>query len=113
MIDDDVIAGLIQLGGTSDPGLMAELVGEFLVDAPGHISELVAGVADGDPERLRHAAHTLKSSSAYMGALGLSNLCREIEEAVRSSESNGLEERVRRAEDEFQLVREALKRIVA
>ena len=33
----------------------------------------------GDTESLRRAAHTLKSSSANVGALGLSEICRKIE----------------------------------
>ncbi len=113
VIDDTVIASLLELEGPDDPGLVAELVSEFLVDAPNRIDELVRSLAAGDHERLGQAAHTLKSSSAYMGALGLSDLCRQIEEAARGSESDGLEDRVQRTQREFQRVREALQQIVA
>jgi HPt (histidine-containing phosphotransfer) domain-containing protein len=36
-------------------------------------------------EALRHLAHTLKSSSASVGALALSALCAQVEQNVRSS----------------------------
>ncbi|HET7527656.1 MAG TPA: Hpt domain-containing protein, partial [Burkholderiaceae bacterium] len=35
-------------------------------------------------EPLRHLAHTLKSSSASVGALTLSALCAQVEQSVRS-----------------------------
>jgi HPt (histidine-containing phosphotransfer) domain-containing protein len=35
-------------------------------------------------EQLRHLAHTLKSSSASVGALALSALCAQVEHHVRS-----------------------------
>jgi HPt (histidine-containing phosphotransfer) domain-containing protein len=39
---------------------------------------------------VRHAVHTLKSSSASIGALRLSCLCAEIEAAVRQEALAGL-----------------------
>jgi HPt (histidine-containing phosphotransfer) domain-containing protein len=44
-----------------------------------------------DPQALRHAAHTLKSSSASVGALTLSSLCASIEARVRDGQLEGLE----------------------
>jgi HPt (histidine-containing phosphotransfer) domain-containing protein len=35
------------------------------------------------PEALRHLSHTLKSSSASVGALALSALCAQVEQHVR------------------------------
>ena len=40
--------------------------------------------ADGDHEALRHVVHTLKSSSASVGALELSRCCSEIENRLRA-----------------------------
>src|SRR5262249_49952200 len=39
------------------------------------------------PEALRHLAHTLKSSSASVGALALSALCAQVEQHVRSQQT--------------------------
>ena len=38
----------------------------------------------GDMAGIRHVVHTLKSSSASIGALALSRMCAEIETAIRS-----------------------------
>lgn len=43
-----------------------------------------------DMQGVRHVAHTLKSSSASIGALRLSRLCAEIEAAVRQEAFSGL-----------------------
>ena len=45
--------------------------------------QLVVARSAGDVATLRHVAHTLKSSSASVGALTLARLCTEIEAVVR------------------------------
>lgn len=44
----------------------------------------------GDHEALRHVVHTLKSSSASVGALELSRYCSEIENRLRTHQVEGL-----------------------
>jgi HPt (histidine-containing phosphotransfer) domain-containing protein len=53
-------------------------------------------LAQGDHELLRHVAHTLKSSSASVGALELSRCCSEIENRLRQMQFDGLAERLAR-----------------
>jgi HPt (histidine-containing phosphotransfer) domain-containing protein len=48
----------------------------------------------GDEEALRHVVHTLKSSSASVGALQLSQHCAEIESRLRLQQAAGLAERI-------------------
>ena len=45
----------------------------------------------GDHEAVRHVVHTLKSSSASVGALELSRYCGEIENRLRAHQADGLE----------------------
>ena len=47
------------------------------------VAELRAAVMASDGERLRQAAHTLKSSSASIGASGFSAMCKELEALAR------------------------------
>jgi HPt (histidine-containing phosphotransfer) domain-containing protein len=47
-------------------------------------------LAQGDHEAVRHVVHTLKSSSASVGALELSRCCGEIENRLRAQQSDGL-----------------------
>ena len=45
--------------------------------------------ASGDHEGVRHVVHTLKSSSASVGALELSRCCSEIENRLRTQQVDG------------------------
>src|SRR6185295_11603483 len=71
-IDPGVIEGLRELGGAEDPGLLVELIDLYLADAPLRMAEIEQSLASGDWKLLERAAHTLKSASANIGALGLS-----------------------------------------
>ena len=57
-------------------------------------------LAQGDPEALRHVVHTLKSSSASVGALELSRYCSEIESRLRLQQPEGLADRLARLDTE-------------
>jgi HPt (histidine-containing phosphotransfer) domain-containing protein len=50
-----------------------------------------AARAAGDAKAMRGLAHTLKSSSASVGALGLSALCADVEARLRDGQLEGLE----------------------
>ena len=78
-IDPGVIQGLRELGGAEDPGLLVELIDLYLSDAPQRMSEIEDALASGNWALLERAAHTLKSASANIGALGLSEVCKELE----------------------------------
>ena len=56
----------------------------FLEDAPLLIARLEAASGTRDNEELRQASHTLKSSSANVGAIALANAARRIELAARA-----------------------------
>jgi CheY-like chemotaxis protein len=70
---------------------LAQLVGEntdeflqimspiFLEDTKNILQKLAAAVQGQDSPEIRHAAHTLKGSSASMGMTRLSQLCRDLE----------------------------------
>ncbi|WP_300010354.1 hybrid sensor histidine kinase/response regulator [Pseudonocardia sp.] len=76
-VDAGTPGRLLDLVG--DAGVVDELIAEFLADAPRLLDELDAARVAGDAERLRRAAHSLKSTSASMGASALSSAARRIE----------------------------------
>lgn len=55
----------------------------FASDSPASISAIVAAVETGDLESMRVAAHSMKSSSAYLGASRLCEQCCNTEQAAR------------------------------
>lgn len=89
-IDPRTIQELRDLGGEDEPELLAELIGIFLEDAPLRMKDITEGLAHGDLARVERGAHTLKSSSANIGALSLSDLCRRIVECARTSRTQEL-----------------------
>jgi HPt (histidine-containing phosphotransfer) domain-containing protein len=95
ILDMRVIESLKELGGDDDPGLVLELIGMFLEDAPGRMSDIQASLARGDIASLERAAHTLKSSSANIGAARLSAYCRSMEELARKQQLDNLPSVVR------------------
>lgn len=92
-IDRDVLDELEQSVG-DDRAFLRELVETYLDDAPRQIAALRSGIANGDVELTNRAAHTLKSTSASIGALGLSAMARELQTmtAVETTDAADLSE---------------------
>jgi len=74
--------------------------------------QLDEAVATADLAGVRHVAHTLKSSSASIGALKLSALCADIEGMVRAASTEGLDERVAAMHGEIDSVRSSLRALL-
>jgi signal transduction histidine kinase/CheY-like chemotaxis protein len=83
-IDQSVLDIIRDMEDEDDPHMLAEIIGLYLGKASELLQALQTAVANKDAEALRIAAHTLKSSSANVGARMLADLCRELEEAGRS-----------------------------
>lgn len=86
ILDDAVIAELRESTG-GDMDFVRELVEAYIDEGRGYLEAMVAAAAAGDAEAMLRPAHTLKSSSATMGAMRLAGLCRAIEEAARDGRS--------------------------
>lgn len=59
-------------------------------------AELPADGSEGNPQVVSTIAHTLKSSSASVGALGLADACAEVERRIRAGEPGSLRAEVQR-----------------
>ena len=79
-------AVLSELNGSvgGDREFVVELIGTFLADGAEQVMAIDAAVAAGDAQALVRPAHTLKSSSATLGASRLSAMARALEMAGRS-----------------------------
>jgi HPt (histidine-containing phosphotransfer) domain-containing protein len=111
-VDAATLAELLETVG-GDQDFLAELVETYRADCPRLLVELRAAVAAGEASAARRAAHTLKSTSASMGALGLAAQCREIEAAAAAGDLAGLDERVERVAATYDEVEAALRAAVA
>ena len=68
-------------GGTA--GLLGRVLGTYTASLARLVEQLRQARRSADVQAQRHVAHTLKSSSASVGALKLSALCADIEDRMR------------------------------
>ena len=85
----------------ADSAALVELLDAYLEDSPQLIEQMRAGVAAGDIERVRRAAHSLKSNSASLGAHRLANATRELEMVAKSGTLDGAGPKLAAVEAEY------------
>lgn len=83
MLDAEALSRLRRLGGDDLAGRMASL---FLGLAPERLRAARAGLAAGDLDQVRRAAHSLKSSSGNVGAYAVTEAAGQLEEAAERGE---------------------------
>ena len=88
--------------------LLDRIVDAYLKQSPQHIDQLRKAILDGDSNGIEAAAHTLKSSSANVGAMALSALCQELETQGRNCSSVDINECFAEFEAMYALVCEYL-----
>ena len=109
VIDRSVLASLRELQDEGDPNIIAEVGGLFIKHSPGKVNAIMQSVENGDARGLHMAAHSLKSSSAYVGAMRLSALAKELELMGRSNSLDGAIELAQRLKTEFAQVMTVLE----
>ena len=93
----------------NDREMFAEMLTAYFEDAPGFIAELDAALVQGNADRMRIAAHSLKSNSASFGALVLAEQCRALEGLAKAGQLEGTAERIAEIKEEYERTREALE----
>ena len=108
VLDQSVLASLRELQEAGDPDIVAEVGGLFIKHSPEKVDAIMQSVEKDDAKGLQLAAHSMKSSSAYIGAMQLSTLAKELEMMGRSNSLNGAKEKAQMLKEEFSLVMEAI-----
>jgi HPt (histidine-containing phosphotransfer) domain-containing protein len=111
-LDLAVLSSLRELQEKGEPDIVEEIGGLFLEHAPQKLSAIRDAAEREDARGLQMAAHSLKSSSAYVGAMRLSALCRELEEMGRSGSVEGAAEKARDLAAEFLRAKAALEEAI-
>lgn len=109
VVDMGVVNALRESVGDDDD-FVRELVETYIGEGRGHLDALAEAAAKGDPAEAVRPSHTLKSSSASVGAMRLSELCRSIEAASREGVIDGLSERVATVRETWAATVEAFRR---
>ena len=109
VLDQSVLASLRELQDEGDPDIVAEVGGLFMKHSPDKVKAILEAAEKSDAKGLQMAAHSLKSSSAYVGAMRLSALARELEMMGRSAALEGARESADTLQEEFDRAVKALQ----
>jgi HPt (histidine-containing phosphotransfer) domain-containing protein len=108
-LDLKVLAELYELLGEEAPQLMEELIDLYGVTATSLLDEIRTAIRKADGPALYRAAHTLKPSSAHLGATYLVALCKELEIIGKAGQLEGAAAKLAELEAEFSRVQAALE----
>jgi HPt (histidine-containing phosphotransfer) domain-containing protein len=109
VLDLEILANLRDLPGEGDDGLLGELIDLFAQDAPARLVLLRAAVLQGDAKQVTQIAHSLKGSSANLGATYMAGLCNDLEQRARGGSLDGGMELHAQLELEYRRVVRALE----
>ena len=105
VLDAEVLEELRSILGNE----VDRLIEVFLDDTPRLIAALETAATGPDYEMLRNASHTLKSSSANLGAMSLSNAAKKLEQGIRTQTLERPAVAVALISNEFARARQALR----
>jgi signal transduction histidine kinase/DNA-binding response OmpR family regulator len=108
IINRQALDNIRALSSTSGDALLERVLHAFLRDTPKHLQTIRLAIANDDAEQLRKAAHSLKSSSANIGASALADRSKELEQLGRNHTTAGAAALLADMEHSFQAARQAL-----
>ena len=79
-VNREPLAMLYEIGGAS---LVQKVLELFFANTPLQLEKIKTGILAGDSKAVHHAAHSLKSAAAHVGAIRLSDLARILELEAR------------------------------
>lgn len=89
LLDQEVLENLRDLPGEGADDLLGELIILFAQEAPPRIAGLRDALHQADAKRVMQVAHSLKGSSANLGATRMTALCNQLELMGRDGNLDG------------------------
>lgn len=111
-IDQNVLEALRDLQIAGKPDILKKVVIAYLSSSAPLVSGLTTALTGGDIELLRDSAHSLKSSSANVGAMELSKISQQLELDCKNDISEKAGELIAAINLEFNRVHDALQKVV-
>lgn len=90
VLDPEALARLHELDPGGRAGLVPRVLATYRQSLQRLLAQLRVAREQSDSQTQRHVVHTLKSSSASVGALKLARLCADTENKLREGLSDGL-----------------------
>ncbi len=92
-LNPDSLARLEALQRPGMPNVLSRVIAIYLDSAPLLLKRIGKALAEGNRSALRDAAHSLKSSSANLGAIAFAEMCHELERADSLDDAAAAERR--------------------
>ncbi|WP_290867598.1 Hpt domain-containing protein, partial [Aquabacterium sp.] len=112
VLDAEALQRLRELDPRGDNRLIERVAKAFETSVGRLLPQLEEAFKMHDQAAITHVAHTLKSSSASIGALKLSQMCAEIENMIRRQTGEDLSSRIREIPQEAHRVLECLSALL-
>ena len=110
VIQAETVATIRSMQREGQPDLFAKLVNLYLDSSAEDIGQLQQALSAQDTHQMIGAAHSLKSSSANVGARDLAAICESLEEELRNGKLDGANEELANISSEHERVVTALRR---
>ncbi len=86
IVDQNAWKSITSLQRPEKPDVLAKILSLYLADSHTLVTTLRQGMRDGNAQVVSHAAHSLRSRSAMLGAVSLSTICRQLEDFSRQGQ---------------------------
>jgi histidine phosphotransfer protein HptB len=112
-IDPEAIANLRELNPGDGGEFLREIISIYLEDTPKRLADLRTCLASGDVATFTRAAHTIKGSSANVGALALKAIAERLELISRKEGLGAVAPLIDDCQQEFARVTTELRKLSA
>jgi HPt (histidine-containing phosphotransfer) domain-containing protein len=112
LLDVDIINEIAALQRPGQQDLLTKVVGIYLDESAKLIKEIRQGVAQRDYSKIRSASHSLKSSSAHVGAHTIAAFARDLETLSKDKSLDGAENLVQSIQNDLSRLEPELKSLV-
>lgn len=106
VVEDAALDRLLRIGGQE---FVLEMIDLFLAHAPERIRSARAALESGDHQTLYRSAHSLKSTSANMGARRLQRLAEQVEGRAAAKDLAPIPPLLEEMAEQFEDVRDRLE----
>ncbi|MBC2695790.1 MAG: response regulator [Desulfobacteraceae bacterium] len=103
LLEQETLNRIRALQRPGKPNVLGKIINFYLENSPGLIKTVRKSVEQGDGAALCEAAHSLKSSSANLGAVSMADVCKKLEEMGREERIDAAKALIGRIESEYKL----------
>lgn len=108
-LEQSAIEAIKSLQRPGKPDILARIINMYLEKSPTLIADIKEGIAANDTDRVKLAAHTLRSSSAYLGASKLADQCTKLERKAANNQLSRVGSHVKSITDGYEAVCEQIR----